>query len=83
MPTRRRRSEASSRRWVIWLLFALGVVGGVLLWAWRPDLPRDVLIQHYTNAHSKFVDVGGVRAPVRDEGPPHGKPRVMIHRALG
>ena len=83
MPTRRRRSEAPSRRWPLYLLFALGVIGGVLLWAWRPDLPRDVLIQRYTNAHSKFIDVGGVRAHVRDEGRPDGMPLVMIHGSLG
>lgn len=83
MPTRRRRSEAPSRRWPLYLLFALGVIGGVLLWAWRPDLPRDVLIQRYTNAHSKFVDVGGVRAHVRDEGRADGMPLVMIHGSLG
>jgi pimeloyl-ACP methyl ester carboxylesterase len=83
MPARRRRSEAPSRPWALYLLFALGVFGGVVLWAWRPDLPREVLIQRYANAQSRFVDVGGVRAHVRDEGRPDGMPLLMIHGSLG
>ena len=83
MRSRRRRPDRPSRPWPLWLLFALGALAGVVLWAWRPDLPRDLLVQRYANAHSQFVDVGGVRAHVRDEGRPDGMPLLMIHGSLG
>jgi pimeloyl-ACP methyl ester carboxylesterase len=84
MPARRRRAEESSRRrWRAVLLFALGSLAGVALWAYSPDLPTDVLIARYGNAHSTFIDVGGTRAHVRDEGKPDGQPLLMIHGSLG
>jgi pimeloyl-ACP methyl ester carboxylesterase len=83
MPPRRRRSEARPRPWALYALFALGVFGGVVLWAYRPNLPKELLIQRYASAQSQFIDVGGVRAHVRDEGKPDGMPLVMIHGSLG
>lgn len=83
MPNRRRRPERPRRPWALYLLFALGVLAGVGLWAYRPDLPRDLLVERYANAQSRFVDVGGVRAHVRDEGNPDGMPLLMIHGSLG
>ncbi|MBS0520273.1 MAG: alpha/beta hydrolase [Proteobacteria bacterium] len=83
MPPRRRRAETPPRRWPLLLLFAVGALAGVLLWAYSPDLPRDLLVERYANAQSQFLDVGGTRAHVRDEGKPDAMPLVMIHGSLG
>jgi pimeloyl-ACP methyl ester carboxylesterase len=64
------------------VLFAAGVLAGVALWAYSPSLPAEPLIARYTNDHSRFVDVGGVRAHVRDQGNPDGIPMVLIHGSL-
>lgn len=84
MPPRRRlRSETGPRRWPIYLLFGLAVLGGVMLWAYGPSLPPETLIARYANSRSTFVDVGGLRAHVRDEGRPDGTPVVLIHGSMG
>ena len=71
------------RRWPFYLLFALGVLAGVALWAYSPTLPAEMLIARYANDQSKFIDVGGVRAHVRDQGNPDGIPLVLIHGSIG
>ena len=81
MPPRRRRGVAPRRRWPFYLLFAAGVLAGVALWAYSPSLPAETLIARYANDHSKFIDVGGVRAHVREQGNPDGIPLVLIHGA--
>lgn len=78
----RRRGEPPRRRWPLLVLVALGVLGGVLLWAYSPTLPADVLVERYASPQSRFVDVGGARAHLRDEGNPDGMPIVMIHGSL-
>jgi len=86
MPPRRRRAEAQASRWrhlPLVLLFALGALSGVFLWAWAPDLPRAYLIERYGRPPSTFIDVGGTRAHVRDEGRPDAMPLVLIHGSLG
>jgi pimeloyl-ACP methyl ester carboxylesterase len=83
MSTRRRRGEAPPRRWSLLLLFAAGALAGIVLWAYSPDLPKDLLIQRYANAQSQFLDVGDVRAHVRDEGKADAMPLVLIHGSLG
>ena len=83
MPPRRRRSETGPRRWPIYLLFGLAVLGGVTLWAYGPSLPAETLIARYANDRSKFIDVGGVGAHVGDEGDPDGIPVVLIHGSMG
>ena len=83
MPPRRRRGEAPRRRWPLYLLFAAGVLAGVALWAYSPSLPAETLIVRYANDRSKFIDVGGVRAHVRDQGNPDGIPLVLIHGSNG
>ena len=53
------------------LVLGLVVVGIVALgvWAWAPDLPRDTLVERYTNAGSQFVTLeSGVEVHLRDEG---------------
>src|SRR6185437_11228296 len=73
MPSRRRRADGQAARWrrlPMVLLFVLGGLSGMLLWAWSPDLPRDVLIERYGQPPSTFVDVGGTRVHLRDQGKP-------------
>ncbi|MBX9942636.1 MAG: alpha/beta hydrolase [Reyranella sp.] len=83
MPPRRRRTEARRRRWPLVLLFAASVLAGVVLWAYAPTLPRETLIARYANDRSKFIDVGGVLAHVRDQGNPDAMPLVLIHGSMG
>ena len=80
---RRRPAEEPKRRWPILLLIALGALAGVALWAYAPSLPPDTLIQRYANSRSTFIDVGGARAHVRDEGKRDAIPIVLIHGSLG
>lgn len=83
MPPRRRRVESPRRRWPIVLLFVLAALAGAALWAYSPSLPAETLIARYANDRSKFVDVGGVRAHVREQGDPAGIPVVLIHGSMG
>ena len=39
-----------------------------MLWAYSPALPPEVLITRYASDQSKFIDVAGARAHVRDQG---------------
>jgi pimeloyl-ACP methyl ester carboxylesterase len=71
------------RRWPLYLLFALGALAGVALWAYSPSLPPEVLTARYANDKSEFIDVAGARAHVRDQGNPDGIPLVLIHGAGG
>ncbi len=93
MPTRRRRADEPRSRWQsvlrpVWqhgplvVLFVLGALSGVLLWGYTPDLPRDYLIERYGQPPSTFIDVGGTRAHVLDQGKPDGMPLVLIHGSL-
>ena len=83
MPRRRRADPPRPRRWPFVLLFAVGAFLGVALWAYAPDLPREVLIRRYANEHSKFIEVAGAEAHVRDEGKPDAMPLLLIHGSLG
>lgn len=64
-------------------LLALGALAGVASWAYSPTLPPEVLMARYANDKSKFIDVAGVRAHVRDQGNPDGIPLVLVHGAGG
>ena len=83
MLDRKLRLSARRRHWPLYLLFAVGVLAGVALWAYSPSLPEDILVARYANGHSRFVDVGGARAHIRDEGNPDGIPLVLIHGSNG
>jgi pimeloyl-ACP methyl ester carboxylesterase len=91
MPLRRRRIETPRRRWPLVLLFAGAILAGVVLWAYAPTLPAEMLIARYANERSKFIDVGGVRAHIRDYARGDGLDRddadaipvVLIHGSLG
>ena len=81
MPNRRRRAEEQHSRWrhlPLVLLFLLGGLSGVLLWAYAPDLPRDYLIERYGQPPSTFIDVGGTRAHIRDEGKADAMPLLLV-----
>ena len=65
------------------LLVLLGGLSGVFLWAYAPNLPADVLIQRYGQPPSSFVDVGGTRVHIRDEGKADAMPLLLIHGSLG
>jgi pimeloyl-ACP methyl ester carboxylesterase len=71
------------KRRPFYLLFATGALAGLALWAYSPALPPDLLIARYANDASKFIDVAGARAHVRDQGNPNGIPLVLIHGAGG
>jgi len=71
------------RRWLAYPLLALGALAGVALWAYSPSLPPELLIARYANGGSTFIDIGGVRAHVRDQGNPNGIPLVLIHGSGG
>jgi pimeloyl-ACP methyl ester carboxylesterase len=76
-------SAYRKRRWPLYLLFALGTLAGVASWAYSPSLPPEMLTARYTNDKSKFIDVGGAHAHVRDQGDPDGIPLVLIHGSGG
>src|SRR4029453_7160968 len=76
-------SYKRKRRWLFFLLFASGALVGVALWAHSPSLPSEMLKARYTNDKSKFIDVAGARAHVRDQGNPVGIPLVLLHGAGG
>jgi pimeloyl-ACP methyl ester carboxylesterase len=84
MSNSRCKGGAPRRRWPLYLLFVIGVMMvGVAQWAYSPSLPAEILIARYANVRSKFVDVGGAHAHVRDEGNPDGIPLVLIHGSSG
>jgi pimeloyl-ACP methyl ester carboxylesterase len=87
MPPRRRRIETPRRRWPLVVLFAGAILAGVALWAYAPTLPAETLIARYANERSKFIDVGGVQAHVRDYARDQDDtdpiPVVLIHGSLG
>jgi len=89
MAPRRRRGDEPGWRWravlrraPLVLLFALGALSGVLLWGYTPDLPRDYLIERYGQPPSTFIDVGGTRTHVLDQGKSDAMPLVLIHGSL-
>ena len=83
MPTRRRRADEPRSRWrsvlrqgPLVVLFVLGALSGVFLWAYAPDLPRDYLVERYGQPPSTFIDVGGTRAPrIEAAGAARERPR--------
>jgi pimeloyl-ACP methyl ester carboxylesterase len=78
-----RRDADRKWRWPHLLLLALGALAGVALWAYSPALPAEMLMARYANSQSKFIDIAGVRAHVRDQGNPDGIPLVLIHGSGG
>lgn len=68
-------------RLAVTLVSMIGIMAGVAAWAWSPSLPAEVLIPRYSNAASRFVDICGAHAHVREQGNPRGVPVVLIHGA--
>jgi pimeloyl-ACP methyl ester carboxylesterase len=75
--------RAPRRHGPLCLLAVIAVLAVVASWAYSPSLPSDVLISRYANAASKFIDVDGAHAHVRDQGNPNGIPMILIHGANG
>ncbi|MHA6289389.1 alpha/beta fold hydrolase [Maricaulis sp. CAU 1757] len=64
------------------VVLALGVVAltGVVVWAWAPDIERNVLVERYSNAASRFVELpSGIEVHLRDEGCADCPPVVLVH----
>jgi pimeloyl-ACP methyl ester carboxylesterase len=72
-------------RWhlAVGLLAVVGTLTGAATWAYTPALPAEMLISRYSNAASRFIDIDGAHAHVRDQGNPRGIPVVLIHGANG
>jgi pimeloyl-ACP methyl ester carboxylesterase len=88
MAPRRRRADEPRSRWrflrhlPLVLLFVVGALAGALLWGYTPDLPRDYLVERYGRPPSAFIDVGGTRAHVLDQGKSDAMPLLLIHGSL-
>lgn len=68
------------RRTVAGMLLALAaVLAGALTWGWTPDADPEELASHYARPGDFFVDVGGLRVRVRDEGPRDAPAVVLLH----
>jgi pimeloyl-ACP methyl ester carboxylesterase len=76
--------EERRRHWPLFLLFtmAAAVAGAVTGIHW-PGSPEEMLIALYANDRSHFLDIGGARAHICDNGNPDGIPVVLIHGASG
>ena len=75
------RGAAKRRRLAVYLLVAISALVGVASWAYSPSLPPAMLISRYSNSASRFIDVEGAHAHVRDHGNPQGIPVILNHGA--
>ena len=51
-----------------------------LFWFWTPDLPKEFVVEKYTNSHSQFyADSAGNRIHYRDQGLEGGPVLMLIH----
>jgi pimeloyl-ACP methyl ester carboxylesterase len=68
-------------RILLWIIGILAVlIGAAFLFLGDPEVPRDVLMQKYGQAPSKFVDLpSGAKAHYRDEGNAAGQALVLLH----
>lgn len=63
------------------LLLLLAVAAGIGIgMAWAPDKPVEALAARWAPAPSRFIDIHGMKAHVRDEGPRDDpQPLVLLH----
>jgi pimeloyl-ACP methyl ester carboxylesterase len=73
--------EGRQRHWPLFFLFTMAAVASAVTGIYWPSLPEEMLIALYANDRSHFLDIGGARAHVRDQGNPDGIPLVLIHGA--
>jgi pimeloyl-ACP methyl ester carboxylesterase len=74
-----RRHAYRRRRWPFFFLCAIGALAALASWAYSPPLPPEMLVARYANEKSRFMDIAGARAHVRDQGNSDGIPLVLIH----
>jgi pimeloyl-ACP methyl ester carboxylesterase len=65
------------RRVGIGLLVVFGLLGLLIAWQWKSDLPLDTLKARWAGPPSHFVDVDGMSVHYRDEGA--GPPILLLH----
>jgi pimeloyl-ACP methyl ester carboxylesterase len=73
--------EAKRQHLRVYFSAVVGALACVAWWAYSPSLPPEMLIPRYSNSASRFIDVDGARAHVREQGNPRGIPMVLIHGA--
>jgi pimeloyl-ACP methyl ester carboxylesterase len=62
------------------LLIAIGVTLTLSgFWLWTPDKSRSELEAKYLASSSDYLDAAGMRLHVRDTGPRHGPPVILLH----
>ncbi len=61
------------------LLLVMASVGGLVWWAWTPDLSRAAAEATFARGADDFVEASGLRFHVRQEGPEAAPVIVMIH----
>ncbi|MCY1273793.1 2-hydroxy-6-oxononadienedioate/2-hydroxy-6-oxononatrienedioate hydrolase [compost metagenome] len=62
------------------LALLLLLIGGLLAYAWAPDIPVDQLKARWAAPPSQFVEVEGLQVHLRDEGPRDDpQPLLLLH----
>jgi pimeloyl-ACP methyl ester carboxylesterase len=62
------------------LLVVVGLLGGLVAWEWKGDLPLETLKARWAGPPSRFVDVDGMSVHYRDEG---GGPAIVLLHGTG
>jgi pimeloyl-ACP methyl ester carboxylesterase len=65
------------RRIGIGLLAVAGLLGILIIWQWKSDLPLETVKAHWGGPPSRFVDIDGMSVHYRDEGA--GPPLLLLH----
>jgi pimeloyl-ACP methyl ester carboxylesterase len=78
-------AKSRNLRWhlAVWLLATAAALAGTAVWAYTPALPAEMLISRYSNTASRFIEIDGAHAHVRDQGNPRGIPVILLHGANG
>jgi pimeloyl-ACP methyl ester carboxylesterase len=66
-----------ARRFGIGLLAVVVLVGLVIVWQWKSDLPLETVKARWGGPPSRFVEIDGMNVHYRDEG--SGPPLLLLH----